>query len=868
MPIVQISKSIRRILFYWSLLLGSLIVPHPAGTEPVIQAGQMVEPGLDDLTRPWCYLSKSTTVLASLGHDDVSQVTFDGAIYTGHAELCFFYGDSLTPLMARQKEFLEGWIPIITYTWQEGGLRYHIEMFAAGLTGEPDSLLLNWVKLSVKNIGNHPRRATLAAAVRHNGEDHRGPFWTSHTDFQSDWMYEMTDSMVVRDGKLVYEFSPGAERWAVPDQPYTEPFIGAAQYVTPRAEVCLARYQWWELQSGREAHATFVMPREPQPLSRTDVIQAIQNKDYESERAHTIAFWRTLMDRATSFEIPEPIVQRAWRQSLVHLMLAMRYREGKWVQTSAAILYPNFFMIDFVDIRKAYALYGLSDIVERTYVQIFDRQEEDGLFCDTSLSHGKRLWSSHGHVLHTLAHHFTITQDREYAERVYPRLKRGVEWLIRAVENDPKGIMPPAWPYDAEMIEGYYTSHNLWSILGMRSAIAMARALGKEKDAANWLRFHDEYLKNFMNALHAVAGKDRAIPTGLYDFKTGPAMNPSFPEWNSNQDWENLLGCYPNEVLQPMDPRLTATLEKMHREKYREGIMTYRNGMHLHQYLTTNVSNQHVIRGEQQQALIDLYHILLHCGSTGEGFENMVEPWGARDATTFVTPHTWAAAKIALLIRNMLVLERDGQAGLEPDQRDLHLFSVISPAWAIPGKSIVIRNAVTDMGLVSAEMHFTTGGARITIQNDFHHHPRNIILHIPYFVKLNDYETDAAHVRHDGNWLRLSPDVTEVELIWDVVESRGLFEELLKMYRSEYAQRMVDDRQEIEPGQEFLLEDEKNNFPELLNFELIRDAYLHEYARRYQEYRAAGKEPMPVQAPPILSREERERAFTATYHEK
>jgi len=44
------------------------------------------------------------------------------------------------------------------------------------------------------------------------------------------------------------------------------------------------------------------------------------------------------------------------------------------------------------------------------------------------------------------------------------------------------------------------------------------------------------------------------------------------------------------------------------------------------------------------------------------------------------------AAKMAGVIRNMLVMEYGGRQGLDAGQRNLLLFSAVSPAWAFPDK--------------------------------------------------------------------------------------------------------------------------------------------------------------------------------------
>jgi hypothetical protein len=52
-------------------------------------------------------------------------------------------------------------------------------------------------------------------------------------------------------------------------------------------------------------------------------------------------------------------------------------------------------------------------------------------------------------------------------------------------------------------------------------------------------------------------------------------------------------------------------------------------------------------------------------------------------------------------------------------------------------------------------------------------------------------------------------------------------------------------------GKPFLLEDEKDHPAEPLSFDLVRRAFLKEYAQRYEGYTKAGGKPYPVEPPPL-----------------
>lgn len=817
----------------------------------------MLDPATDDLEREWCYLARSTTVIGVPYQPDAVQVTYDGAIYTGQAELGFFYGESRTPLLARQKTFLEGWIPIAVYDWQDGPVRYDFEAFGAVLEGEDESNTLQFVRLRARNTGSAPATARGGAALRHSA----GAGRFGGTAFAPTARFEMTADAALRDGAVVYLFPPNVRKEAVSGKPYTRPFSVLDESVTAGAAVCLTASEA-TLGPGETRAWVFKMPRVPVPASQSRLLEKIRAADYDAYRARTIEYWRGLMARGADFQIPEARVNAAWRASLVHLLLATRSRGGARFQTSG-LPYPDFFMIDFVDMRLAYDTAGHPGFSEQSFPQIFKRQLDDGLFCDTSLSHGKKLWSSHGHMLYALTHHYLMTRDAAYARSVLPEVRRAVEWIRQAREQDEYGLMPPAWPYDAEMIDGRYTSHNLWCLLGLRTAIRMARELGETQDAAQWTALHDAYLAAVRKALEASAGERGYVPTGLYRFRTGPAAREGFQEYQTDQDWENMLLLYPTEVLELGDPRVPATLEAIRRAKYREGIMTYRNGQHLHQYVTANLIEQYLLLGQIETALRDFYHILLHSGSTHEGFENMVEPWQSREVIDIPPPHAWAAAKVVQLTRNLLLVEFGGRAGLDEGQRDLHVFPAISPAWVAPGLEVAFRDAPTEMGNVTARLRFDAAGADLTLSNRFHQPPRDLVLRVPYFVELTRFESNGKRAVRDGDLLRLSPDTTRVRLDWiekSAAHAR-VFQELLLQYRREPGFWKGPRTAMPDPPPGFLTAEEEQHPPARLSFNTVLDAFRHEYGRRYAGFVAGGGKPVRVEAPPLLTEAERRRAF-------
>ena len=190
-----------------------------------------------------------------------------------------------------------------------------------------------------------------------------------------------------------------------------------------------------------------------------------------------------------------------------------------------------------------------------------------------------------------------------------------------------------------------------------------------------------------------------------------------------------------------------------------------------------------------RSALLDLYHVLLHNGSCHEGFENLVEPWSNRDPWPIPPPHAWAAAKTSLFIRNCLVREYGGDAGLDKSERNLYLYSLLSPVWCQEGKHIEIKNAGTEFGQIDSRCSFTNDGAEITINEDFHHQPAEVVIAVPYHKKLIDFTSDAYEQYLEDGYMCFSSDVEKIHIQWkdkpQVYENN--YQNILKTYRSERA---------------------------------------------------------------------------------
>jgi hypothetical protein len=243
-----------------------------------------------------------------------------------------------------------------------------------------------------------------------------------------------------------------------------------------------------------------------------------------------------------------------------------------------------------------------------------------------------------------------------------------------------------------------------------------------------------------------------------------------------------MLAVVPEPTLDPHDPRVTATL-KATQAKYAEGIMTYANGEFLHHYLTIKNTMTEVIRGDQEQAVKELYALLLHTSSTHAGFEFAILPWGDRNFQENLAPHGWFAAEYRTLLRNMLVRE-------EGDQ--LHLLSVLSPEWIGSGKTIVVTQAPTYFGTVAYTLDQPADGeAVLHLNTAFTRAPKQILVHLPWFVETKSATVDGKSVDAADGKLVVSSNAKEIRIHWTVrADTPNLsYQRAVTDYTSEYARR-------------------------------------------------------------------------------
>jgi hypothetical protein len=747
---------------------------------------QMVSPSIDTPGQPFSYFSKPTDEIGVMDAEAATEITPEGYLRTGFGELMFFAGQEMEPTDVRIRTLENGRLPIIHYQFDRDGIAYRLTLFTASLNGKSDGTLVNFIRVEMKNAGRQATRAFFATGIRYDalsttGAAHGDNRFTRPVEgknagdyrqpgevFSRDWTNTFDTGHFYRDDRVLYTFpsSYTSRSYTLRDRirDMNPPDIDkpATLHVEPETPVGIVAYSSL-LQPGSEWSLDFKMP--VIPTNDRAAIGAIDDATFDEFKTRVTAFWNGIFAEGMQIDLPEAKAVDTFYANLCYDLIARDHIGSDYIQNVNKLHYHAFYLRDGADIVHSYDVTGYPLVAKQDLEFFAKSQKPDGNFLSQS-----QQYDGWGEAVWAYAQHYRITRDKEFAEWALPQMVRAVDWLHQARAADPLHIIPASDVRDNEYVPGHLTGYNFLALSGLKLAIQMARETGHADLAAKWLAEYDDYHQAFFKVLDAqTAAHGGYIPPAL-DGKEG------------GYDWGNLLAVDYEPILDPHDPRVTATL-KATQAKYAEGIMTYADGEFLHHYLTIKNTLTETIRGDQEQAVKEFYAILLHTSSTQAGFEYKIRPWGDRNFGDNLAPHGWFAAEYRTLVRNMLVRE-DGDR--------LHLLSVISPAWIGQGRTISVRRAPTNFGTVAFTLEQPQQGAAILHLNPaFTAPPVAIVVHIPWFVTLQSATADGKAVQPANGALTLPPTARSVDLRWTLNASAPhlSYDAAVAGYKAEYARR-------------------------------------------------------------------------------
>lgn len=797
--------------------------------------GGMLDPAIDPAGQPFSYFWHPTDVIAPLYAPVASEVTPEGYIYTGFGELMFFTGNPVEPVDVRIRTLREGYMPVVEYELLRHGVRYRFSLFAADLGGPLAGVPVNFARVELSNEANEQRAAMLSTAYRQMAPSSRmsnlGDYRFSQrsdllpealtkgqTGYNAAWVYGFTESSVIRDDRVLYCFptdpqphlaSLALRQFGIPALRYLSgevvPYGSARPPHHPSLPMGLVMYRI-VLSPGERKQLVFKMPIVPLPQGGKEM-EMVQTADYEAELQKTVAMWDETVGRRSPLKIPEEKVNDYLLANTASQMLAVDKIGDDYVMCVNKFQYHRYYVGNAASMDIALDMVGQHEIARNCLLYARKMQFPDGN-CGLPGRKEQLWWEMTGYVLWAWGRHWQLTRDRDFLEQVYPGVVAAVDFIRRTAAADPRGLMPPVGIVDDAMLSGVrQTGQNVWALVGLHGAVRMAEAMDRDDDLRAFRAELDRYLAAFRKAVDArTATSGGVIPSAL----EGTALG---------NHWDNLLMLYPERLFEPFDPRVTATLAHA-RSNYVEGLLPFLlplaigklgaadwpnvaltglKGVEqegtvfsempsIHYWQTPDMAQNALVRGspeDQQNAVRDLYALLVHTSSTHAPQEFGTVPWGTRDlgyGTTNLLPDGAASAKTIELLRNMLIRESG---------EELHLLSAVSPAWLLPGKTVAATAAPTNFGPLSFRLESAEGSLSLRIDGAGRNPPQRIRVRIPWFWELADAEADGKAATIEAGHVLLPPGNHQIKLRGRsaVDESVWGYEQAVQQYKKEYRRR-------------------------------------------------------------------------------
>ena len=358
-------------------------------------------------------------------------------------------------------------------------------------------------------------------------------------------------------------------------------------------------------------------------------------------------------------------------------------------------------------------------------------QGADGLWATP-----RNQYDSQGQAVWGLLSHYNLTGDREWLGKAYPailaggKMDAGARRTTKIDGPDGKrvpyyGLFPEGWGEAiSENHKGEFYGktnllyHNFWGVMGLRLSAETAEILGHEAEA-KWIRAeYEDFRQCVMEAC-----KREFVPTA-----EGGYWKSAY-DLDRGHEWWQIAALFPCEAMPPHDPMLDKVYAQF-RSKKIEGVWP------SWPYISTDWAQGHLLRNEPEEAESIFWAYIRKATPHRTWFEEFDHKTreGKGDQ-----PHGWAAADYVLLLRNMLLAERDGK---------LWLCQAIPRDWLADGKELEIKNAPTEFGKVELKIQsrLTDGQIDFTVRRAS---PRGactarLWLRIPDSHKLQEVRIDGG----------------------------------------------------------------------------------------------------------------------------
>jgi hypothetical protein len=597
----------------------------------------------------------------------------------------------------------DDFLPIVTSTWDAADLHVETTFFTGWPTGDPSRWFvdrgaspdqaLTFVRLTIATSSATPRHVAAYVALRPFGvERDLHPIATASC--------QANTASLIADGVLVLQGNQPANACGATWLSFGEASAFARQGTVPKATSVVDPGGGAEAMLRVDVTASPATPASLEfraPLARVAPDMALPAASFDRERTRVASAWRAALGN-TSFDVSDARFSHAFLASQAYLLLN---RAGP-APRSGPLAHDAFWVRDAAYIGQAMERAGFSVDNQATLQALVATQRDDGSFPAITDASGPRAaveWDAEGEAIAALVAHYRFTHDRAWLERVYPNIAHAARFQDalrgQTLSEDPetRSLLPAnVSAEDLGSADWHHYWDDLWAVAGYREAAFAAGELGVASDADDFGARAVDLQSTLLSSVTSVQAQSAIgfIPNGPEDVLSSAMARGTMP------------ALWPVRALQ--GGSATDLLTASFHAYYRSWIAPQGGGY------------RHVEGTLWPYGGLGIAHAMLRLGMLPETWQ--VLDWTIQHQTIPGTyawgeginptngglelgdmPHSWAAAELISLLRDMVVSEQDGLVQVSSGTPD---------AWLDAGKHITLNNAPSEYGPLNVSMSRAT----------------------------------------------------------------------------------------------------------------------------------------------------------------
>ncbi|MGI8908504.1 MAG: hypothetical protein ACR2IE_18670 [Candidatus Sumerlaeaceae bacterium] len=431
---------------------------------------------------------------------------------------------------------------------------------------------------------------------------------------------------------------------------------------------------------------------------------------YAAERARCVDAWKAILARGTQVEVPEPIVNDAWRASLLGNYVLLK---GDDMNYSANNNYEKLYAAEGGDAVRSLMLFGQLEDGKRTTPPVMD-------YWRNELTNHQAAFA-----LQLFAHTFWLTHDCDYVEQQRPRWNREVQEILNSRDKST-GLLPKE-RYAGDIptfVHSLNVNANCWR--GIRDMAAVLAECGKTAEADGLAVEAASFRKAILEAVEKSVYRDFKPP-----FVPMALFGEEKPHENLNSDHFNAYYCLMapyvlgSEVFGPGADYETWLLETF---QQRGGLSMgmvrshprtplYIGGHAVNNLYGLRLTQTLLRRDDVDRALVSFYGKLGNAVAPGtfySGEASGILPNDEYGRPFYLPPNSAANAFLLWMLRYMIV--QDWDLNDDGKSETLRLLYATPKDWLRDGAKIKMERAPTAFGEISLNVESKLSSGEVTVR--------------------------------------------------------------------------------------------------------------------------------------------------------